>query len=111
MRRFDTSKNFTFEISQRTAVIILKAVQHLQDAQYDHHAEVIIGERSSTFVLVDEDEFLKCQATKVERKELVDFLDEERGWEEFPHDFERIVKTPHCDGDASLSLFEESEGS
>ena len=81
--------------------IILKAVQHLQDAQYDYHAEVIIGERSSTFVLVDEDEF----------KELVDFLDEERGWEEFPHDFESIVKTPHCDGDASLSLFEESEGS
>ena len=81
--------------------IILKAVQHLQDAQYDHDAEVIIGERSSTFVLVDEDEF----------KELVDFLDEERGWEEFPHDFESIVKTPHCDGDASLSLFEESEGS
>lgn len=81
--------------------IILKAVQHLQDAQYDHHAEVIIGERSSTFVLVDEDEF----------KELVDFLDEERGWEEFPHDFESIVKTPHCDNDASLSLFEESEGS
>ena len=80
--------------------IVLKAVQHLQDAQYDHHAEVIIGERSSTFVLVDEDEF----------KELVDFLDEERGWEEFPHDFESIVKTPHCDGDASLSLFEESEG-
>ena len=81
--------------------IILKAVQHLQDAQYDHHAEVIIGERSSTFVLVDEDEF----------KELVDFLDEERGWEEFPHDFESIVKTPHCDNDASLSLFEESEAS
>ena len=81
--------------------IILKTVQHLQDAQYDYHAEVIIGERSSTFVLVDEDEF----------KELVDFLDEERGWEEFPHDFESIVKTPHCDGDASLSLFEESEGS
>ena len=81
--------------------IILKAVQHLQDAQYDHHAEVIIGERSSTFVLVDEDEF----------KELVDFLDEERGWEQFPHDFESIVKTPHCDNDASLSLFEESEGS
>ena len=80
--------------------IVLKAVQHLQDAQYDHHAEVIIGERSSTFVLVDEDEF----------KELIDFLDEERGWEEFPHDFESIVKTPHCDGDASLSLFEESEG-
>ena len=81
--------------------IILKAVQHLQDAQYDHHAEVIIGERSSTFVLVDEDEF----------KELVDFLDEERGWEQFPHDFESIVNTPHCDNDASLSLFEESEGS
>ena len=81
--------------------IILKAVRHLQDAQYDHHAEVIIGERSSTFVLVDEDEF----------KELIDFLDEERGWEDFPRDFESIVKTPHCDGDASLSLFEESEGS
>ena len=80
--------------------IILKAVQHLQDAKYDHHAEVIIGERSSTFVLVDEDEF----------KELVDFLDEERGWEDFQHDFESIVKTPHCDSDASLSLFEESEG-
>ena len=79
----------------------VKPVQHLQDAQYDHHAEVIIGEKSSTFVLVDEDEF----------KELVDFLDEERGWEEFPHDFESIVKTQHCDGDASLSLFEESEGS
>ena len=75
--------------------IILKAVQHLQDAQYDHHAEVIIGEKSSTFVLVDEDEFLKCQATKVERKELVDFLDEERGWEDFPRDFNAIVKTPH----------------
>ena len=80
--------------------IILKAVQHLQDAQYDHHAEVIIGEKSSTFVLVDEDEF----------KELIDFLDEERGWEQFPRDFKCIVKTPHCDNDASLSLFEESEG-
>lgn len=80
--------------------IILKALQHLQDAQYDHHAEVIIGERSSTFVLVDEDEF----------KELVDFLDEERPWEEYPHNFESIVKTPHCDSDASLSLFEEAEG-
>ena len=90
----------------------VKPVQHLQDAQYDHHAEVIIGEKSSTFVLVDEDEF----------RELVDFLDEERGWEDFPRDFlkgqaslraerESIVKTPHCDSDASLSLFEESEGS
>ena len=81
--------------------IVLKAVQHLQDAQYDHHAGIVIGEKSSTFVLVDEDEF----------KELIDFLDEERGWEDFPRDFESIVKTPHCDGDASLSLFEESEGS
>ena len=79
--------------------IVLKAVQHLQDAQYDHHAEIVIGEKSSTFVLVDEDEF----------KELIDFLDEERGWEDFPRDFECIVKTPHCD--SALSLFEESEGS
>lgn len=79
--------------------IILKAVQHLQDAQYDHHAEVIIGERSSTFVLVEEEEF----------KELIDFLDEERGWEDFPRDFNAIVKTPHQD--SALALFEESEGS
>ena len=81
--------------------IVLKAVQHLQDAQYDHQAEVVIGETSRTFVLVEEEEF----------KELVDFLNEERGWEDFPRDFESIVKTPHCDSEASLSLFEESEGS
>ena len=79
--------------------IILKAVQHLQDAQYDHHAEIVLGENSRTFVLVDEDEF----------KELMDFLDEERGWEDYPRDFESIVKTPHCD--SALSLSEESEGS
>lgn len=79
--------------------LVLKAVQHLQDAQYDHQAEVVIGEKSRTFVLVEEDEF----------KELVDFLDEERGWEEFPRDFDAIVKTPHWD--SALALFEESEGS
>ena len=65
--------------------LVLKAVQHLQDAQYDHQAEVVIGETSRTFVLVEEEEF----------KELVDFLDEERGWEDFPRDFNAIVKTPH----------------
>jgi len=51
-----------------------------------------------TFVLVEEEEF----------KELVDFLDEERGWEDFPRDFNAIVKTPHWD--SALALFEESEG-
>ncbi|MBP5771684.1 MAG: hypothetical protein J6W75_10030 [Bacteroidaceae bacterium] len=65
--------------------LVLKAVQHLQDAKYDHQAEVVIGEKSRTFVLVEEEEF----------KELIDFLDEERGWEEFPRDFNAIVKTPH----------------
>ena len=73
--------------------LVLKAVQHLQDAKYDHQAEVVIGEKSSTFVLVEEEEF----------KELVDFLDEERGWEDFPRDFNAIVKTPHWST-------EESEG-
>ena len=79
--------------------IVLKAVQHLQDAKYDHHAEVVIGENGSSFVLVEEEEF----------KELVDFLDEERGWEDFPRDFNAIVKTPHWD--SALELFEETEGS
>ena len=79
--------------------LVLKAVQHLQDAKYDHQAEVVIGEKSRTFVLVEEEEF----------KELIDFLDEERGWEEFPRDFNAIVKTPHWD--SALALFEESEGS
>lgn len=65
--------------------LVLKAVQHLQDAKYDHQAEVVIGETSRTFVLVEEEEF----------QELVDFLDEERGWEDFPRDFNAIVKTPH----------------
>ena len=65
--------------------LVLKAVQHLQDAQYDHQAEVVIGETSRTFVLVEEEEF----------KELIDFLDEERGCENFPRDFNAIVKTPH----------------
>ena len=51
-----------------------------------------------TFVLVEEEEF----------KELIDFLDEERGWEDFPRDFNAIVKTPHWD--SALALFEESEG-
>ena len=37
--------------------LVLKAVQHLQDAQYDHQAEVVIGETSRTFVLVEEEEF------------------------------------------------------
>lgn len=74
--------------------LVLKAVQHLQDAKYDHQAEVVIGEKSRTFVLVEEEEF----------KELVDFLDEERGWEDFPRDFNAIVKTPHWST-------EESEGS
>lgn len=79
--------------------IVLKAVQHLQDAKYDHHAEVVIGENGSSFVLVEEEEF----------KELIDFLDEERGWEDFPRDFNAIVKTPHWD--SPLELFEETEGS
>ena len=52
-----------------------------------------------TFVLVEEEEF----------KELIDFLDEERGWEDFPRDFNAIVKTPHWD--SALELFEETEGS
>lgn len=78
--------------------LVLKAVQHLQDAKYDHQAEVVIGETSRTFVLVEEEEF----------KELVDFLDEERGWEDFPRDFNAIVKTPNWD--SALALFEESEG-
>lgn len=79
--------------------LVLKAVQHLQDAKFDHQAEVVIGEKSRTFVLVEEEEF----------KELIDFLDEERGWEDFPRDFNAIVKTPHWD--SALALFEESEGS
>ena len=79
------------EIPFIVSEIILHAVQHLQDAQYDHQAEIVIGEKKSTFVLVDEDEF----------KELIDFLDEERGWEDFPKDFNAIVKTPHWDADAS----------
>jgi len=79
--------------------LVLKAVQHLQDAKYDHQAEVVIGEKSRTFVLVEEEEF----------KELIDFLDEERGWEDFPRDFNAIVKTPRWD--SALELFEESEGS
>ena len=74
--------------------LVLKAVQHLQDPQYDHQAEGVIGETSRTFVLVEEEEF----------KELIDFLDEERGWEDFPRDFNAIVKTPHWST-------EESEGS
>ena len=74
--------------------LVLKAVQHLQDAKFDHQAEVVIGENSRTFVLVEEEEF----------KELVDFLDEERGWEDFPRDFNAIVKTPHWST-------EEAEGS
>lgn len=78
--------------------LVLKAVQHLQDAKYDHQAEVVIGEKSRTFVLVEEEEF----------KELIDFLDEERGWEDFPREFDEIVKTPHWD--SALALFEESEG-
>ena len=79
--------------------LVLKAVQHLQDAKYDHQAEVVIGEKSRTFVLVEEEEF----------KELIDFLDEERGWEDFPRDFNAIVQTPHWD--SALALFKESEGS
>ena len=79
--------------------LVLKAVQHLQDANYDHQAEVVIGEKSRTVILVEEEEF----------KELIDFLDEERGWEDFPRDFNAIVKTPHWD--SALALFEESEGS
>ena len=74
--------------------LVLKAVQHLQDAKFDHQAEVVIGEKSRTFVLVEEDEF----------QELVDFLDEERGWEDVPRDFNAIVKTPHWST-------EEAEGS
>lgn len=32
--------------------IVLKAA--LQDAKYDHHEEVVIGENGSSFVLVEE---------------------------------------------------------
>ena len=78
--------------------LVLKAVQHLQDAKYDHQAEVVIGETSRTFVLVEEEEF----------KELIDFLDEERGWEDFPRDFNAIVKTPHWE---SFTNEDSEEGS
>ena len=80
--------------------IILQAVRRLQDAKYDHQAEIVLGEPGkSTFVLVEEDEF----------KELIDFLDDERGWEKFPRDFDAIVKTPRWDD--TFELLKEKEGS
>lgn len=85
-------KEIPFIISR----LILRCAQQMVDANYDHQGEVVIGHG---FELINKDEF----------QEIISFLDEEQGWEEFPRDFDAIVKTPHQD--SSLALFEESEGS
>ncbi len=59
--------------------IILKAVQNLEDANYENMAEVNF---THDFALIDKDEF----------QELIEFLHENCPWEEFPRYFSDIVK-------------------
>ena len=75
--------------------IILNAVNCLEDAEYENHAKITLGDKAErTFVLIDRDEF----------KELVDFLTEYRHWNSFQKDFDKIVK-PSSENENKLELF------
>lgn len=75
--------------------IILNAVNCLEDAEYENHAKITLGDKAErTFVLIDRDEF----------KELIDFLSEYRHWNWFQRDFDKIVK-PSSEDECKLELF------
>ncbi len=59
--------------------IVLKVVRNMEDANYENMAEVNF---THDFALIEKDEF----------QELVEFLEENCPWEEFPRNFSDIVK-------------------
>ncbi len=58
--------------------IVLKAMQNIEDANFQNMAEVIFAH---DFTLIEREEF----------QELVEFLEENCPWEEFPRNFSEVV--------------------